>query len=116
MKTLSRSTFSMIITVVVGLMLMALPVFADGTDAAIAVINAAGSAGLLGTAGVYFGYALTAVGAASFLLQGIALITGVTPSKRDDEFVNQGFRAIAKLQGLLDRIALNPTSEKARRR
>ena len=117
----SRSTLSLIVTVVMCLALVALasismPAMADSTDAAIAVLNAAGSAGLLGTVGVYIGYAATTVGAASIILQGIALVTGVTPSKRDDEFVNEGFRLIAKVQGWLDRLALNPTSDKARRR
>lgn len=121
MKALGRYSFGLVIAMVVCLLpasfvLSSLPAFADSTDAAIAVINAAGSAGLLGSAGVYVGYALTGVGAASVLLQGIALITGVTPSKRDDEYVNQAFRVIARVQGWLDRLALNPTSDKARRK
>lgn len=98
------------------LVLSSLPALADGgADAAAALLGAAGSAGLLGSAGVYLGYAVSAVGAASLLLQGIALITGITPSTRDDEYVNEAYRAVVKLQRWLDRLAFNPSSDKARR-
>tara|TARA_R110001583_G_scaffold155783_1_gene307433 strand:- start:732 stop:1100 length:369 start_codon:yes stop_codon:yes gene_type:complete len=121
MKSISRSTLSIVITAVMCLLpgvlvLVSLPALADaGADAVLAGISAAGTAGLLGSAGVYLGYAVTGVGAASLLLQGIALITGITPSTRDDEYVNGAFRAVVKVQRWLDRLAFNPSSDKARR-
>jgi hypothetical protein len=96
--------------------LSSMPAFADDIDAAVALIGAASSAGLLGSAGVYLGYAVTGVGAASLLLQGIALITGITPSTRDDEYINQAYRAVVKVQKWLDRLAFNPSADKARRK
>lgn len=125
MKTFSRKSmglFPLVLVIVtfacllpVLLVLGSLPAFADDIDAAVALIGAASSAGLLGSAGVYLGYAVTGVGAASLLLQGIALITGITPSTRDDEYINQAYRAVVKVQKWLDRLALNPPAHKARR-
>ncbi|MEX1669129.1 hypothetical protein AB4876_09410 [Zhongshania guokunii] len=118
----SRSTLSIVITAVMCflpgvLALVSLPALADaGSDAAIAAISAAGSAGLLGSVGVYIGYAVTGVGAASLLLQGIAKITGITPGTRDDEYVNEAFRVVVKVQRWLDRLAFNPSADKARRK
>lgn len=122
MKLMSRSTLLIVVSVVMCLLpgvltLVSLPALADaGSDAAIAAISAAGSAGLLGSAGVYLGYAVTGVGAASLLLQGIAKLTGITPSTRDDEYVNEAFRAVVKVQRWLDRLAFNPSADKARRK
>lgn len=122
MGSVSRSTLSIVITAVMCLLpgvlaLVSLPALADaGTDAVLAGISAAGTAGLLGSAGVYLGYAVTGVGAASLLLQGIALITGITPSTRDDEYVNKAQSAVVKVQRWLDRLAFNPSADKARRR
>lgn len=122
MGSVSRSTLSIVITAVMCLLpgvlaLVSLPALADaGADAVLAGISAAGTAGLLGSAGVYLGYAVTGVGAASLLLQGIALITGITPSTRDDEYVNKAQSAVVKVQRWLDRLAFNPSADKARRR
>jgi len=121
MKAFGRYSFGLVIAMVVCLLpasfvLSSLPAFADESADAIGVlIGAASSAGLLGSAGVYIGYAVTAVGAASLLLQGIAAVTGITPSTRDDEYVNQAYRAVVKVQKWLDRLAFNPPSDKARR-
>jgi hypothetical protein len=121
MKTFCRYSLGLIITLVACLLpalfvLSSMPAFADEIDTVVAVIGAAGSAGLLGSFGVYIGYAVTGVGAASLLLQGIAAITGITPSTKDDEYVNQAYRAVVKLQRWLDRLAFNPSADKARRR
>lgn len=125
MKTFSRKSlglFPLVLVIVTVafllpalLVLSSLPAFADDIDAIGAVIGAASSAGLLGSAGVYIGYVVTGVGAASLILQGIAFLTGITPSTRDDEYINQAYRAVVKVQKWLDRLALNPPAHKARR-
>lgn len=56
----------------------------------------------------------TIIGAASLLFQGLKLITGLTPSTRDDEIVSKVQAVIVKLQEILDRIALNPNAKEAR--
>lgn len=121
MKAIWRYPFGVIVLLVAFvlpalLVISSMPAFADEVDAVVALIGAASSAGLLGSAGVYIGYAVTGVGAASLLLQGIALITGITPSTRDDEYINQAYRAVVKVQKWLDRLALNPPAHKARRK
>lgn len=52
---------------------------------------------------------LTAIiGGASLIAKGIQVITGITPSTKDDEYANKLVKAIAWLQALLSKIALNP--------
>jgi len=88
----------------------------SGDDAIGAAVGVAVMSGVFGSLGTYAGYAVTGVGAASLLLQGISLITGITPSTRDDEYVNEAYRAVVKVQRWLDRLAFNPSADKARRR
>lgn len=59
-------------------------------------------------------YGAAIIGGASLILQGIAAITKITPSTRDDEIVSRVQEVILKLQKVLDRVALNPTADKAR--
>lgn len=51
-------------------------------------------------------YAVAAVGAARLIVQGIAKITAITPSTRDDELISAAQRVIARVQGVLGTIAL----------
>ena len=60
-------------------------------------------------------YVAAFVGAASLVLQGVAKITGITASTRDDELINRAQKTVAWLQRLLDRFALNPPADKARK-
>lgn len=60
-------------------------------------------------------YATAAVGAASLLVQAIARITDLTPSDRDNELVTRAGKAVVWVAVVLDRIALNLPSNKARR-
>lgn len=108
----------------IGLALLVMVVFAGvmsgvalaDDDAVNTAIVLGGALGLFVPVGQYIGLALTGVGAASLLLQGIALIAGITPSTRDDECVGKIQRGLAKVQRVLDRLALNPSANKARRR
>lgn len=59
-------------------------------------------------------YGAAIIGAASLILQGIAAITKITPSTRDDEIVSRVQEAVLGLQRVLDRIAMNPPADKAR--
>lgn len=59
-------------------------------------------------------YGTAVVGGASLILQGVAAITKITPSTRDDEIVSKVQAVIVKLQRILDRVALNPPAAKAR--
>ena len=59
-------------------------------------------------------YGTAVVGGASLILQGVAAITKITPSTRDDEIVSKAQAVIVKLQRILDRVALNPAASKAR--
>lgn len=94
----------------------ALAMDVDAAEAAAAVVQVAASAGWLGSMGTWLGYGVTAVGAASLVVQGLSMVTGMTPSKADDEFINGAYRWLARAQRWLDRLALNPPASKARRR
>lgn len=59
-------------------------------------------------------YGTAVVGGASLILQGVAAITKITPSTRDDEIVSKVQAVIVRLQRILDRVALNPAASKAR--
>lgn len=59
-------------------------------------------------------YGTAVVGGASLILQGVAAITKITPSTRDDEIVSKAQSVIVRLQRILDRVALNPAASKAR--
>jgi len=54
------------------------------------------------------------VGAASIIVQGIAALTKITPSTKDDEVVGRVAAGIAKVQRYLDVLALNLPANKAR--
>ena len=87
-----------------------------GDEAVASLVTLGAAAGWFGSLGTWLGYGVTAVGAASLVVQGLSVVTGMTPSKADDEFVNEAFRVLAVVQKLLDRLALNPPASKARRR
>ncbi len=54
------------------------------------------------------------VGAASLIVQGIAKITKVTPSTRDDEVIGKVQAFLVGLTKVLDKLALNLPADKAR--
>ena len=54
------------------------------------------------------------IGAASLIVQGIAMITKLTPSTKDDEIVGKVAAAIVRVQKILDKLALNLPAAKAR--
>lgn len=56
------------------------------------------------------------IGGASLVVQGIAKITAITPSTKDDALVGKATRWIAYLQKFLDRLALNPSAKDARKK
>lgn len=60
-------------------------------------------------------YVTMAVGAASLVLQGVALITGITPSQKDDLWLGRVQKVIAIVQSLLERISLGLPADKARK-
>ena len=57
----------------------------------------------------------TIVGAASMILAGLRKIANITPTTVDDEWVSKAEKALAFVVKLLDRLALNPDSEAARK-
>lgn len=59
-------------------------------------------------------YLTAIIGAASLILQGVAKITKITPSTKDDEIVSKVESWILSLQKILDRVALNPNKAEAR--
>lgn len=59
-------------------------------------------------------YLTAIIGAASLILQGVAKITKITPSTKDDEIVSKVEGWILSLQKILDRVALNPSKAEAR--
>ena len=54
------------------------------------------------------------VGAASLIVQGIAKITKITPSTKDDEIVGKVEVFLAGAQRIFDKLALNLPADKAR--
>ena len=52
-------------------------------------------------------WSTSVVGAASLIVQGIALITGITPTTLDDEIVTKVQTVLAKVQSTLNGVALN---------
>ncbi|GAA4493508.1 hypothetical protein [Pseudaeromonas paramecii] len=54
------------------------------------------------------------IGAASLIVQGIAQITKITPSTKDDEIVGKVEAFIAGAQRIFDKLALNLPAAKAR--
>lgn len=69
---------------------------------------------IMGTVEAVITYTTVAVGAASIIVQGIKLITDVTPSKKDDEFVEGAQKWLVKIVSILDKLALNPSKKDAR--
>lgn len=53
-------------------------------------------------------YLTAIVGAAAALAKAIELITGITASKKDDEYASKFTKAVASVKGVLDKIGLNP--------
>ena len=59
--------------------------------------------------------ATSVVGAASLIVQGIAKITAITPSPKDDEVVGKVQKALQVTSVVLDKVALNLPATTARR-
>ncbi len=55
------------------------------------------------------------VGAASIIVQGIAKITAITPSTKDDEVVGKVQKALQVTSTVLDKVALNLPATTARK-
>lgn len=51
-------------------------------------------------------YAVAIVGAARLIVQGIAKVTAITPSTKDDEIANTAGKWIARIQSVLGTISL----------
>lgn|GEM_PF-1810159 len=60
-------------------------------------------------------YALAVVGGASLIVQGLARIARLTPSRRDDYYLEGAAKFFAWLTAVLDKVALNLPASKARR-
>lgn len=54
------------------------------------------------------------IGGASLIVQGIAKITKITPSTKDDEVVGKVEAFLAGVQRIFDKLALNLPADKAR--
>lgn len=59
--------------------------------------------------------ATSVVGAASLIVQGIAKITAITPSTKDDEIVGKVQKALQVTSVVLDKVALNLPATTARK-
>ena len=59
--------------------------------------------------------ATSVVGAASLIVQGIAKITAITPSTKDDEVVGKVQKALLVTSTVLDKVALNLPATTARK-
>lgn len=59
--------------------------------------------------------ATSVVGAASIIVQGIAKITAITPSTKDDEVVGKVQKALQVTSTVLDKVALNLPATTARK-
>ena len=57
---------------------------------------------------------MAVVGGASMVVQGLAKIAAVTPSTRDDEVIGKVQAFLVGLTKVLDKLALNLPSDKAR--
>ncbi|ELA6946641.1 hypothetical protein RBG11_004244 [Vibrio parahaemolyticus] len=58
----------------------------------------------------------TLVGGASALTKIITIITRITPNTKDDVFASKMAKGVSKVVGVLDKLALNPTDQEARRK
>ena len=58
--------------------------------------------------------ATSVVGAASIIVQGIAKITAITPSTKDDEIVGKVQKVLQVTSIVLDKVALNLPGSQAR--
>jgi hypothetical protein len=57
----------------------------------------------------------TVVGAASIIVAALIKVAKLTPSSKDDEWLSGAERFLASIISLLDKLALNPNKEQARR-
>lgn len=57
----------------------------------------------------------TIVGAASIIVAALIKVAKLTPSSKDDEWLSGAERFLASIIALLDKLALNPNKEQARR-
>jgi hypothetical protein len=62
-----------------------------------------------------FQWVLTAVGAASAIVAALIPIAKLTPSSKDDEFLGKAQKFLAWLIAILDRVAINPSQDNARK-
>lgn len=69
---------------------------------------------ILTTALGVFGILTSVVGAASLMVQGIAKVTAITPSTKDDEVVGKVQSFLVVTTKVLDRVALNLPATKSR--
>lgn len=60
-------------------------------------------------------YIVGVIGAASMISKGITKITRITPNTRDDEWASKLARGVSYLQSIIDRLALNPKADEARK-
>ena len=59
--------------------------------------------------------ATSVVGAASIIVQGIAKITAITPSTKDDEIVGKVQKVLLVTSTVLDKVSLNLPAAQARK-
>lgn len=55
------------------------------------------------------------IGAASLISQAITKIAKVTPNTKDDKYADKISRAVGYVQYVLDRVAVNPKADEARK-
>lgn len=60
-------------------------------------------------------WATTIVGAASIIVAALIKVAKLTPTSKDDEWLSGAERVIAAIISLLDKLALNPNKDKARK-
>lgn len=58
----------------------------------------------------------TVIGGASALSKIITMVTRVTPNTKDDEFASKIEKGVSRVVGVLDKLALNPNDQQARRK
>lgn len=57
----------------------------------------------------------TVIGGASLIVAGLRKIAKITPTEKDDQFLDKADIFLNKTMVILDKLALNPPEEKARR-
>lgn len=57
----------------------------------------------------------TVIGGASMIVAGLRKIAKITPTEKDDAFLSKADNFLNKAMVIIDKLALNPPEEKARR-